>query len=137
MSKLFKQNRTVYVLYGVIGLVCIGLSFFGLFDPKYPFYALMNTSCGFVFGFLYLFLMVRTATKQIENNGKQTTMQFMFSNLLRFLVIAADLAICFCLIRFLPVEGGVDKYAYFYLAIHALPTTLSIVLFYLRGKYVE
>ena len=138
MSWFFKSNKHLFVLYGIIAVISIGLSFLGLLDQKYPFYALMNTASGFFFCTFYLLLMLFAAQKQLNGEKASLIVTILAGNFGRFLILVADITLCFLLTRFLPVEGGeVGKEAYFYVLIHTFPIFVSLILFYVRGKFIE
>ena len=137
MSIFFKSNKMLMVFYAIIAVIFMGISCIGFIDAKYPYYASMITFVGFAFGSLYLFSMLVSATRKI--NGIESSGKMMAGNLVRFLITAAQLGLGFALIKFLPTISGdpVEKAAYFYLLINLLPMATSILLFYLRGRYVE
>jgi len=137
--KIVESNSKTLLVYGVVSLVAICFSFLGFLHKGFEFYALVVTSIAFIFGGLYLFLMLKSIKIESDASAENPKLLKMFlSNFVRFLVIASGIVLSFVFIRFCPVKAGYtfEKSLYLYALICVIPSPICIGLFYLRSKYI-
>ncbi|MBP5694686.1 MAG: hypothetical protein J6X03_04510 [Bacilli bacterium] len=138
MSKLFKTDKSIVLVYFIISLISLGLSCFSLFaDNQFNYYPIVITAISFVFGFIYLMFLLQSSKKQIDQtkNPQPSVASFMALNLLRFLIVAASIGVSVIFIYFGPRTGEVEKRVYLLILINGAPLLIDIFLFYMRGRY--